>query len=341
MTARLPDEVLPFEHHQTAHCESGVVSALLRERNAPLSEAMVFGIASGLTFAYLPFVKLGGLPLISYRMPPRSILRGVSKRLGVTMHHETFKSPDDGMRALDAHLADGRVVGLQTSVYWLPYFPPDMRFQFNGHNLIAYARQGNDYLLSDPVFETVVTCPADDLRRARFAKGVFAPKGLIYYPAEVNHQPDLMGAVRDAIRTTAQRMLKVPLPFFGIRGIRYLSRSVLHWPRKHGDAQALVWVGSVIRMQEEIGTGGAGFRFMYAAFLLEAADILGLPALKDVSNELTLTGDLWREFALAGALLCKGRASGPAAYAKLSTLLTQCAEREATIYRQLLQIVAK
>ena len=80
MTARLPDEVLPFEHHQTAHCESGVVSALLRERNAPLSEAMVFGIASGLTFAYLPFVKLGGLPLISYRMPPRSILRGVSKR---------------------------------------------------------------------------------------------------------------------------------------------------------------------------------------------------------------------------------------------------------------------
>ena len=330
-----------FPHQHAGHCESGTLSGLLRQRGLVLSEPLVFGIGGGLFFLHLPFVKVAGIPLTAYRDMPRAIIKRCSKRLGITMIERRFGSADEGMRHLDSLLAQNIPVGMQTSVFWLPYFPPDMRFQFNGHNLIAYARQGNDYLLSDPVFETVVTCPADDLRRARFAKGVFAPKGLIYYPAEVNHQPDLMGAVRDAIRTTAQRMLKVPLPFFGIRGIRYLSRSVLHWPRKHGDAQALVWVGSVIRMQEEIGTGGAGFRFMYAAFLLEAADILGLPALKDVSNELTLTGDLWREFALAGALLCKGRASGPAAYAKLSTLLTQCAEREATIYRQLLQIVAK
>jgi len=42
---------MPFEHKQTAHCESGVMSALLRERGTTLSEAMVFGIGSGLTFA--------------------------------------------------------------------------------------------------------------------------------------------------------------------------------------------------------------------------------------------------------------------------------------------------
>ncbi|XQF91807.1 DUF4872 domain-containing protein (plasmid) [Pseudoalteromonas espejiana] len=32
-------------------------------------------------------------------------------------------------------------------------------------------------------------------------------------------------------------------------------------------------------MQEEIGTGGAGFRFMYASFLEQAAEICQIPAL--------------------------------------------------------------
>ncbi len=328
-----------FPHKHAGHCESGTLSGLLRQRGLVLSEPLVFGIGGGLFFLHLPFIKVAGIPLTAYRDMPRAIIKRCSQRLGVRMIERRFRSAEEGMRHLDDLLEQNIPVGMQTSVFWLPYFPPDMRFQFNGHNLIAYGRQGNDYLLSDPVFEHVVTCPADDLRRARFAKGTFAPKGLIYYPGEMNSKPDVAGAVRDAIRSAANRMLKVPLAYFGIRGIRYLSRSVIQWPRKHGDAQALVWVGSVIRMQEEIGTGGAGFRFMYAAFLLEAAELLGLPVLKEVSNELTLTGDLWREFALQGALMCKGRASGPAAYEKLSGLLAQCADREAAIYRRLLEIV--
>ena len=36
------------------------------------------------------------------------------------------------------------------------------------------------------------------------------------------------------------------------------------------------FLGNIVRMQEEIGTGGGGFRFMYAAFLQEAGDVLGL-----------------------------------------------------------------
>ena len=77
-------------------------------------------------------------------------------------------------------LAQGKVVGLQTSVYWLPYFPPEMRFHFNAHNLLVYGKEGNDYLISDPVFESPMRCAADDLNRSRFAKGVLAPKGLLY-----------------------------------------------------------------------------------------------------------------------------------------------------------------
>ena len=165
-----------FDHRHAGHCESGTVSALLRHQGLDLSEPMVFGIGGGLFFLHLPLIKVGGIPLTAYRDAPRAIIKNVCKRLGISMRHLRFRDPEQGMCALDEFLAHGRPVGLQTCVFWLPYFPQDMRFQFNAHNLVAYGKRDDDYLLSDPVFEGTVTCPSADLKRARFAKGMFAPK---------------------------------------------------------------------------------------------------------------------------------------------------------------------
>ena len=54
-----------FVHQHTAHCESGVMSTLLKSQGTDLNEAMVFGLACALTFVYLPVVKINGLPLVS------------------------------------------------------------------------------------------------------------------------------------------------------------------------------------------------------------------------------------------------------------------------------------
>ena len=210
-----------------------------------------------------------------------------------------------------------------------------MRFHFNGHNLVVYGKQGDDYLISDPVVETTVTCRSDDLQRARFAKGPFPPRGLIYYPEQVPLNPDLRPAVRDAILTTARRMVNTPIPFLGVRGIHWLAKKMERWPEKLGIEKARLWVGSVVRMQEEIGTGGAGFRFMYAAFLQEAGDLLDNAALREIARDLTATGDLWRNFAVQGALLVKKRETGGDAFARLAVMLHECADREQEIFTRL------
>jgi len=324
-----------FEHRHAGHCESGTVAALLRHRGLDLSEPMVFGIGGGLFFLHLPFVKMGGIPLTSYRDAPRAIIRNIRKRLGVTWREHRYRGPVEAMRALDDFLAAGRPVGLQTSAYWLPYFPVDMRFHFNGHNLVVYGKQGDEYQISDPVADTAVTCAADALARARFAKGPFAPRGLTYYPDHVPSNPDLRRAASEAIRTTAQRMTRIPLPFLGTRGIRWMADRLERWPEKLGSEQARKWVGSVVRMQEEIGTGGAGFRFMYAAFLQEAAALLDQPALEEQARELTSIGDRWREFAVHGALLVKGQGSDGETYRRLSGLLRECAAREHDLFMRL------
>lgn len=191
-----------FQHQQSAHCESGVMASLLTHAGLPMSEPMAFGLASGLAFAYLPIVKLSGMPLIAYRMPPKHLIKTLSKRLGAKLHTRTFGDPEQGRRELDAALDSGRLAGLQSSVFWLPYFPPEMRFHFNAHNLLAYGREGNDYLISDPVFEAPVRCAAEDLQKARFAKGALAAKGLMYWLDDVPLEQDWNKLIRQSVLST-------------------------------------------------------------------------------------------------------------------------------------------
>ena len=63
------------------------------------------------------------------------------------MKTSSFSSKEKGREALHAALAEGRPVGMQTSVFYLTYFPPAYRFHFNGHNLIAYGKEGDEYLI--------------------------------------------------------------------------------------------------------------------------------------------------------------------------------------------------
>jgi len=325
----------PFQHRQSAHCESGVMSALATHGGLVLSEPMAFGLGSGLAFALIPFIKLSGLPLIAYRMPPGAILRGASKRLGIRMRRFTFRDSERGMSALDRALDEGRVVGLQSSVFWLPYFPEDMRFHFNAHNLIVYGREGNDYLVSDPVFETAVRCDRSALQKARFAKGALAARGLMYYVDRLPRDADVKAAIPAAIRANARTMTRAPIPFIGIRGMRRLARSLTKLGRdpRRADDYLPRYLGHIVRMQEEIGTGGAGFRFMYGAFLRESATLLDAPPLKAGAAAMTEAGDTWRLFALRATKMCKGRE--PMDVQVLADVITQCADREAAAWELL------
>ncbi|HEX5127051.1 MAG TPA: BtrH N-terminal domain-containing protein [Rhodocyclaceae bacterium] len=330
-----------FQHRHAAHCESGAISTLFCHHDLPISEAMAFGLASALSFVYLPFVKLQGMPLIAYRMPPKAIIKGLSKIFAARFRFETFRSPQAGQERLDALLAEGRVVGLQTSVYWLPYFPEDMRFHFNAHNLLVYGKEQHEYLISDPVFEEPVRCTDADLSRARFAKGLLAPKGLLYFPEHIGRKEITVQAIRAAIKKNVRSML-APVPIAGVRGMRMLANKVESLSTaKSADAvnpASAQFIGHIVRMQEEIGTGGAGFRFLYAAFLQEAAGHESLKMLSAFSERLMEIGDNWRSFALRAARMIKSRE--PFDPGVLAQLLREQAKQEEAFFRDLQSAVA-
>jgi hypothetical protein len=322
-----------YQHQHAAHCESGAISSLLRHYGLDISEPMVFGLASSLIFVYMPWIKVGGMPLVAYRMWPGAIIKGLQSALGFKMSMHRYHTPEQGMAGLDEHLQQGDVVGLQSSVYWLPYFPPEMRFHFNAHNLVVYGKEDDEYLISDPVVEHTVRCPTADLKKARFTKGIFAPKGLLYYPSKVPDSVPLEKILKKAIRKTSFQMLRVPLPFMGISGIKMLAKKIRNLGQEKDPRYSRLFLGNVIRMQEEIGTGGAGFRFMYASFLQEAADKTGWEGLAEASQMMTSVGDEWREFALHSANFVRKKPS-----LELNDIATQLeiiADHEREVYKLL------
>ncbi len=324
-----------YKHNHFAHCESGVMSLMMSHHGLPLSEAMAFGLSGSLMFAYLPFIKLGGMPLIAYRARPKSIIKGLQKNLSIKIKMHTFSKPQKGMDALNTLLGQGKIVGAQTSVFWLPYFPPEMRFHFNAHNLIIYGKEGNEYLISDPVFETSNRCEARDLEKARFVKGMMAPKGLLYYPVETPVNISYETILPKVIKKNARAMLKTPVPIAGIRGIRALAKGISKLKKKDR-RYAKLFLGHIVRMQEEIGTGGAGFRFIYASFLQEAGEILDSRQLKNGSQMMTAVGDEWREFALLAVTSIRGKKSNTIDFDALREKLNNVADAESAVYKELL-----
>lgn len=328
-----------FAHHQSAHCENGVASNLLKHNGLNISEPMVFGIGSGLFFVYLPILRVNYAPAISYRPMPGSIFNKAAKRLGLKIKRQKFSSEANAIKALDENLKNNIPSGLQVGVYNLTYFPDEYRFHFNAHNLVVYGKTDTDYLISDPIMENVTTLTHDELRKVRFAKGAFAPRGQIYYPIKVPLHVDLKEAIIKGIKDTCSNML-APVPIIGVRGIRLVAKLIKKWPVKEGTKKANHYLAQIVRMQEEIGTGGGGFRFIYAAFLQEAAVILGNDELQTLSLEMTAIGDLWRDFAVEASRVYKNRSTKVDVYNLLSEELLAIADREEVFFKKLKKAIS-
>ncbi|MDJ0623547.1 MAG: BtrH N-terminal domain-containing protein [Desulfocapsaceae bacterium] len=327
--------MINFPHTQSAHCESGVAANLMGEKNIPMTEAMAFGLGAGLFFGYFPFIRINGLPLVTYRAAAGQILKRIGQINGVKITEKRFRRPDQAMTALDQAIENGIPVGLQTGVFWLPYFPRALRFHFNAHNLVVYGKEGDEYLISDPVFPTPVRCHAKDLARARFASGALAPKGKMYYVAEVPEKIERRPLIIGGIRSVCKMMLGSPFPLIGIRGIRFMANRLAKWPERLGKERADLHLGHVVRMQEEIGTGGGGFRFMYSAFLQESGKELDEPALLESASALTASGDRWRQFAVMAARICKDRPRQGDSYDVMADMIRECASFEEKVFEEL------
>jgi len=320
--------IINFEHRKAAHCETGVTSNLLHFYGYKVSESMIFGIGEGFLFVYIPFVPFKGNSMkFSFRSFPGAIFACAMKKLHVKIGmKKRFANKEEAMKEMDELLEQGIPVGNVVGLFHLPYSP--VRTHFNAHNICVVGKEGDEYIISDPNWHnTFQKVSYNDLMKVRFAEGAFRPRGKMYWVKEKpTNLPDLHSAILSGIKKTCMLMVAVPIPFLGVRGIVTLSKQIRKLEEKYGEKDAILYLASLVQAIEEIGTGGAGYRYMYGVFLYEAAEVLNEPKLKDYSLEMNHIGDLWRQFALECGRKFKNRSE--ASYDDLADKLIEIAAAE-------------
>ncbi len=333
--------IIPYNHIQTAHCENGVASGLLQHHGLKfMTEPLMFGLGSGIFYIHIPFLKVNNGPAISYRSMPGWIFSRASKLLDIKVKRTKFNSEKEAVDFLNNQLKLGNPVGCQVGVFNLPYFPTEYRFHFNAHNLVVFGKEDGNYLVSDPVMETTTLLSEADMLKVRFAKGPLAPKGHIYYPQNVKEvsKEQIQRAIKIATKSSAFDMLNIPGSICGVDGIKYTAKQIRKWRDKLGPKKAGLYLGQIVRMQEEIGTGGGGFRFLYAAFLEQAHSYIPNDELLTLSDEFTKIGDLWRASAINMGRIYKGRLNDQKDYDLCASMLEEISDLEKRAFQKLKKI---
>ena len=258
----------------------------------------------------------------------------IEKRIGVKFKTYDFKDPIKGQQTLDHLLERNIPTAAQVDFFYMDYVPSWERVHINVHFLVVTGKESNTYTISDAYFPKMVELEASSLEKGRFAGGNMSPKGFIFHldklPAEINYHK----AITKGIHKACFYMLNIPIPFLGVKGMRMFARKVVEWPKFARDTEHLSHeIMKINILLEDQGTGGAGFRFMYAAFLQQAAEIIKKPQLKELSGELMKIGDGWREISLFSARIGKNRDLGPEKLRQLSEMIYDRADVEERFFK--------
>jgi hypothetical protein len=290
-----------YPHQRGIHCETGSIKNMLTFHGFNISETMIFGIGSGYDFMHFPFPMFNGCETPLFRNTPGKIFSQFSKRMRIKRKISRFLNSDKAMKVLDSLLEKNIPVAVVVEILLLPFFPLKDR-NFPAHTIAVIGKEGDEYIVSDCDYHFPDDSPhrilSNNLKKARYPKTLLSPQGKMFYIKSLPEKSDMKTAIIKGIKDTCHQMLDIPFPFFGVKGIYFLSKRLRLYDKKYGRVRALDNIKWQIQTSEEAGTGGSGYRYMYATFLKEAAQYLQDEKLLTLSVYMRKIADKWQLFAV-------------------------------------------
>ncbi|MBZ3908049.1 BtrH N-terminal domain-containing protein [Streptomyces griseiscabiei] len=311
------------------HCETTALGVLLRHEGADLSEPMLFGLGSGLSFVHWDS-KAMDFPFLGGRVRPFELTRNLAAALGLELAVEETTSPRKAWRNITAPLDAGRPVGLQLDSHHLDYF--GTKVHFGGHVVAMYGYDDQVAHLVDTAQQGgAVTTSLASLAAARAARGPMTARHRSFTVTAPGGPPSTQDRIVPAIRTCAAAFLNPPIANLGHRGIEKTARQLPKWLRRDGDPRAGLRRTAVL--MEQAGTGGALFRNLYRDFLAESAGLIDSPHLRTGHTLYAEAAALWTQ--VAALIATAGDSGDPRPLDEAATALHDLARIEHDAMRAL------
>ncbi|HMK45143.1 MAG TPA: BtrH N-terminal domain-containing protein [Methanocella sp.] len=284
------------------HCNTNSLMKIYHRNDRPLSEDMLLGLGAGMSFIY--WHPKGGYPFVGGRGNNKGFYSDLGRRTGVKIIEVSTGSGKKAEAALVERLRRREPVMVYGDMGCLPWFDMPEGYHFGGHTFVICGYDGDSHVLvsdMDPKacglkkgFYSAATLA--QLRLARGSKEKPFPPGNRYFDFDFGgyHDP-APEDINESIRQAADAMLNPPIKNLGVSGIRHAARELLKWPDKFDDNSLMMNLFNLYVFIEIGGTGGGCFRYMYARFLRESAQITGNQRLQDASKILIRSGQSFTE----------------------------------------------
>jgi len=269
------------------HCITNALKQVFCYYEHPLSEEMIFGVASGLAFTY---INLANSPMVSGRTKPFEFERKLAERLNITIKCKQSKSYETVLKQAKTMINRDQPVLVYADMPFMKYLNLDETSHFGGHAVVLYGydddkqafyvsdRDNHDYPVRTPngeIAKDYHLVSYGEMEQARSSTYKPFPARNKYLKFDFNGFNKINeNTIICAIDDTCNNMLNPPANLSGINGIEKFSKEVLKWKKFDTEKLKTAGITNYFQINRDGGTGGGIFRKMYGRFLIEADTIL-------------------------------------------------------------------
>ncbi len=293
-----------FRHEVGVHCTSSAVRNVFEFHGWKMSEAMVFGLGSGMTLAYIKFPRM--TPFFGGRN--KDFIPDLCKSLNINLNEFTTKNEQEGWNRLKQRLNNNIPSAINIDMGYLMY-QTDLAddYHFGGHTIAVCGLnpENNSVYVTDTHFPNILQVSYNELAKGRnstFDK-FMAPNNLIFEFTFPSTLPELSTIIEEILHRTGNyllsksgRMLRLMGIHTGVAGINTLTKDLAKWVKLSDEKlkfRCEQQGGFIGTKTVNYGTGGGLFRYLFTEFLQECSNELENEELKTLSSFYQSLGEKW------------------------------------------------
>lgn len=288
------------------HCITTALKQVFEYYNYPLTEEMIFGIGSGLSFVY---INLDKSPMVSGRTKPFEFEKKLGERLNIEIKCKSsskYKTAfDKTLKLLD----EDKPVLVYVDMPYLDYLNLDEDSHFGGHAVVifGYDNEAEKFYISDrDNSDNAIRTPngyiSKDYHLVDY-KQVEMARSSNYRPFPANNKyldikfndckQVTSSIIFSAIKETCDNMLNAPAQLLGLNGINKFSKEILKWSKFDEEKLKTAGITNYFMINADGGTGGGIFRRMYGDFLIQASNIISCEEMKQLGVNYIAISEKW------------------------------------------------